>query len=92
MYYPAIFERFERGKAGLMNRQEIDYNNRNYRVQDQYTLPARAGQSETATILKRIGSTTYTVAIHFSNTSRETINDKVTRIIRREVESEASRQ
>ena len=43
-------------------------------------------------MLKRIGSTTYQVAVHFSQTSRETINYKVTRIIRREVESEASGQ
>ena len=43
-------------------------------------------------MLKRIGSTTYQVAVHFSTTSHETMNDKVTRIIRREVESEASTQ
>ena len=41
-------------------------------------------------ILKRIGSTTYQVMVHFSQTSRETINDKVTRMIHREVESEVS--
>ena len=43
-------------------------------------------------MLKRIGSTTYQVAVHFSRTNRETMNDKVARIIRREVESEASGQ
>jgi len=43
-------------------------------------------------MLKRIGSTTYQVAVHFSQTSRETMNDKVTRIIHREVESEACEQ
>ena len=41
-------------------------------------------------MLKRIGSTTYQVAVHFSETSRETMNDKVTRMIHREVESEVS--
>ena len=43
-------------------------------------------------MLKRIGSTTYQVVVHFSKPSHETMNDKVTRIIRREVESEASGQ
>ena len=43
-------------------------------------------------MLKRIGSTTYQVAVHFSKTSHETMNDKVARIIRREAESEVSGQ
>lgn len=41
-------------------------------------------------MLKRIGSTTYQVIVHFSQTSCETINDKVTRMIHREVENEVS--
>ena len=41
-------------------------------------------------MLKRIGSTTYQVAVHFSQTSHETMNDKVTRMIHREVEREVS--
>ena len=41
-------------------------------------------------MLERIGSTTYQVAVHFSQTSRETMNDKVTRMIHREVENEVS--
>ena len=36
---------------------------------------------------KRIGSTVYTVSIHFSRTSTETIEDKILRLI----ESEAKR-
>ena len=43
-------------------------------------------------MLKRIGSTIYQVAVHFSQTSRETMNDKVTRLIHRELESEAAGQ
>ena len=35
-------------------------------------------------IVKRIGGTTYHVTRHFSKTSKETINDKITRIIQRE--------
>lgn len=36
------------------------------------------------TMLKRIGSTTYEVAIHFSATSKETVNDKIARLIKNE--------
>ena len=33
---------------------------------------------------KRIGSTTYKVSVHFSKTSKETMNDKILRLITRE--------
>ena len=36
------------------------------------------------TITKKIGRTTYEVVLHFSKTSNETINDKITRLIQRE--------
>ena len=36
---------------------------------------------------KRIGSTTFKVAIHFSTTSQETVEDKLLRLIKREVSS-----
>ena len=35
-------------------------------------------------LTRKIGSTTYEVFIHFSKTSRETLNDKVIRLIRNE--------
>lgn len=35
-------------------------------------------------ITKRIGGTTYVVSIHYSQTSRENINDKITRLIKNE--------
>ena len=31
---------------------------------------------------KRIGSTTYRVGVHFSETSKETLNDKIMRLVR----------
>jgi len=37
------------------------------------------------TMLKRIGSTTYEVVVHFSNTSTEKLEDKILRMIEREV-------
>lgn len=41
--------------------------------------------AEAADFKKRIGSTVYTVSVHFSRTSRETIEDKILR----QMESEA---
>jgi len=33
---------------------------------------------------RRIGTTTYRVSVHFSETSKETMNDKITRMIKNE--------
>ena len=38
-------------------------------------------------MLKRIRGTTYQVTVHFSKTSTETINDKITRLIQNETEN-----
>lgn len=35
-------------------------------------------------ITKRIGPTTYKVSVHFSNSSKETIDDKLLRLIERD--------
>jgi len=37
--------------------------------------------------VKRIGTTTYKVNVHFSTTSKETLNDKILRMLRNEVQS-----
>ena len=39
-------------------------------------------------IKKKIGRTTYNVAIHFSKTSRETMTDKINRLILHDINSE----
>ena len=44
-------------------------------------------QIQAQTIRKRIGSTTYIVNVNFSKTSQETAEDKVLRLLKREVES-----
>ena len=46
-------------------------------------------KSEPTKLLRRIGSTTYTVTIHHSNTSKDTMADIVRRIIEREVDKNA---
>ena len=40
-------------------------------------------------LLKRIGSTVYHVTVHFSETSKETMEDKILRLIEREVRDSA---
>ena len=42
-------------------------------------------EKNTATIYRRIGSTTYKVRVHFSDTTQETMNDKILHLIQREV-------
>ena len=41
-------------------------------------------RNEPVKLLKRIGSTTIEVTVHFSNTSKETLEDKLFRMIERE--------
>jgi hypothetical protein len=55
---------------------------------DQTTnAPAKAQETAQPDLVKRIGNTTYEVKIHFSETSKETLTDKVLRLIRNEVVS-----
>ena len=42
------------------------------------------------TITCRIGNTTYKVNVHFSRTSRETMNDKIIRMIKNEAAGKAA--
>jgi hypothetical protein len=46
-------------------------------------------QAEPLKMLKRIGSTTYKVTIRFSETATETLEDKILRLIEREVSKNA---
>ena len=39
------------------------------------------------TLRKTIGGTTYIVTAHFSETSKETMSDKICRMIKRDIES-----
>lgn len=66
--------------------QVTDYTERNDYAQEQYTSQTAAGQPQRTVMRKRIGSTTYQVAVHFSQTGGETMNDKILRLIRNEAE------
>ena len=45
------------------------------------TSPLNAKEMEQPAIVKKIGKTTYRVKIHFSETSKETMIDKIKRLI-----------
>ena len=45
------------------------------------TSPQNAKEMEQPAIVKKIGNTTYQVKIHFSTTSKETMSDKIKRLI-----------
>jgi len=45
--------------------------------------------AEPLRLTKRIASTTFEVSVHFSETSRETMEDKILRLIMREVKEGA---
>jgi hypothetical protein len=42
-------------------------------------------EAEPLVLRKEVDRTTYTVAVHFSKTSKETMEDKILRLIEREV-------
>jgi hypothetical protein len=46
-------------------------------------------EAEPVKLQKRIGSTTYVVSVRFSATSTETLEDKILRLIEREVRNNA---
>jgi len=46
-------------------------------------------QTKPPKFTKRIGGTTYTVSVHFSQTSKETVEDKLLRLIENEVRKSA---
>jgi hypothetical protein len=47
-----------------------------------------AAKTKPPHIVKRIGNTTYKVNVHFSTTSKETINDKIMRLLQNDVSAE----
>ncbi|MGL5436123.1 MAG: transposon-encoded TnpW family protein [Lachnospiraceae bacterium] len=48
-------------------------------------IPSEAkAPSESNVFTKRIGSTNYRVSVHFSKTNRETMNDKILRLMKNE--------
>ena len=46
---------------------------------------AAPAQEDVPTMVKKIGRTAYEVSFHFSTTSRETMSDKIKRLIKRDM-------
>ena len=51
---------------------------------DKTTTTTTMAKAEQPDFVKRIGNTTYRVKVHFSKTSKETLSDKIIRLIRNE--------
>jgi hypothetical protein len=51
--------------------------------------PRGNAEGEPVKLLRRIGSTTYEVTVHFSATNKDSMADKVRRMIKREVDRSA---
>ena len=47
--------------------------------------PINTGNVGQPALVKQIGKTTYRVRVHFSETSSETMNDKINRMLRNEI-------
>jgi len=52
-------------------------------------MPLPGQRREPVKLLRRIGSTTYVVTVHYSNTENETLEDKLLRMMKREVNKDA---
>ena len=50
----------------------------------------QSAEKNIATIYRRIGSTTYKVRVHFSDTAQETMNDKILHLIEHEAVTNAA--
>ena len=64
-----------------MRGKETDYMN-NEKPTTKPTTP----KAEQPDLVKRIGKTTYRVKVHFNPNSRETMTDKIFRLLRNEVQ------
>ena len=48
-------------------------------------ITTTATQAEQPALVKQIGKTTYKVKVHFSETSKETMSDKIVRMLKSEI-------
>ena len=55
-------------------------------IQKAAEIVATAGAENPPALVKKIGRTTYIVRIHFSETSTETMSDKIKRMLKNEIQ------
>jgi len=63
--------------------------NKNVTAEKSFTETAMLPKKP-VTMLKRIGGTTYQVSVHFNPNSRETVNEKIIRMIKNETAGKAA--
>lgn len=71
--------------AGSLPAERVITTNSMNCVHSSHPIPSEAKPpAESSVFTKRIGSTNYRVSVHFSTTSRETMNDKILRLMKNE--------
>jgi len=71
-------------------KSKADYSDRNGNIIPFYH---EGGKTATAgTFARRIGNTVYRVGVHYSSTSKETINDKIARLVKNDISGKAANQ
>ena len=60
-------------------------NETNTRTATPTTSPLTAQEAPQPDLVKKIGKTTYRVRVHFSTTNKETMSDKIKRMLKAEV-------
>ena len=73
------------GAAPPGERSAMSEETRTMQVADAAT--ASRAPENTAAMVKKIGKTTYKVHVHFSNTSTETMSDKIKRMLKNEIQN-----
>ena len=71
------------GAAPPGERSDMSEETRTMQTAD--TIPTSAPE-DTPALVKKIGKTTYKVHVHFSNTSTETMSDKIKRMLKNEIQ------
>ena len=75
---PALSVQARQGELTTLGGEPMSKENTNTAVADK--------ANERLALVKKIGKTTYRITIHFSTTSRETMSDKIKRMLRNEVQ------
>ena len=60
-----------------------------YRISENTNTIAQTIEQKAPVLVKKIGKTTYMVGIHFSETSKETMDDKVARLVKSDIHKRA---
>ncbi|MCL1794476.1 MAG: transposon-encoded TnpW family protein [Oscillospiraceae bacterium] len=81
--------RFANGTVSKGNSKNILYKGGDFMQNTNNKKINTPEQAEPSRLMKKIGSTIYEVNIYFSKTSKETLNDKIIKLIEREAKYNA---